>query len=665
MEDGKFMERPYHKDVMITEGFWEGQLDKIKKVTARDILDKFEHDYEDGIMKNMEWVCEGGSGKHIGPPWYDGLICEVIRGISDIIAVSGDEYLDKKIQYYTEKISQVQDKDPDGYINTYTALICPDKRWGKNGGSIIWQHETYNMGCLVEAGVHYYHASGNTLLLKCGVKAANCMCGVMGEAPLENIVPAHSLAEEALVKLYRLLKDNDGLCRELKEKYGVEAKPDDYLRLVCFWIDHRGVHHNRASYPHYMGEYAQDHCPIEEQSEAVGHAVRAALLYTGVAAAGMETGNPKYLSAAKRIWDNVEKTKIHISGGIGAIHNEERFGYQYDLPNDAYLETCAGVALAFWAGEMYRAFGDSNYMDVFEWVLYNNVLPGLSVDGTKYFYENPLVSDGTIERWDWHSCPCCPPMFLKLMGSLQDYIYAYGSKSIAVNLHIGSRVKLQMGGAEIYIEQKNCGLPWKGENHIDVYVDKAVTFRMLIRRPAWCRTFCVTLNGIRCETCDEKGYAVIEREWKNGDHLDIQMEIKETKVEAHPYVSADVGKVALTRGPLLYCLEEVDNQDIGRILLDDQELETDRMDLCGTDTVVIKGKTSEGTVFTAIPYYLWANRKKNKMSVWIKQKKNGKSPDEDPMWELDGYAAHRIGNYVSDADLTEWEGKLYKKYEPV
>ncbi len=208
-----------------------------------------------------------------------------------------------------------------------------------------------------------------------------------------------------------------------------------------------------------MGEYAQDHCPIELQSEAVGHAVRAALMYTGLAAVGMETGDRKYLDAAKRLWDNVVTTKLHISGGIGAEHKEEKFGSQYDLPNDAYLETCAGVAFAFWAGEMHCAFGNASYMDAFECALYNNVLPALSVDGTHYFYENPLISDGSVERWDWHVCPCCPPMFIKLMGCLQDYIYSFSADSIYVNLHIGSSFTKDFGDGPVTVSQKNCALP--------------------------------------------------------------------------------------------------------------------------------------------------------------------------------------------------------------
>ncbi len=660
MKKNNYMLRPEHKKVRITEGFWKEQLDKIHNVTVGDILNKFEHDHEEGIMKNYEWVASGAGGKHIGPPWYDGLICEVIRGISDIIAVSYDEKLDKKIEAYTEKISKAQSVDPDGYINTYTTLICPDKRWGENGGSIIWQHETYNIGCLAEAGIHYYKATGKTELLKCALLAADCMCSVIGTEPRKNIVPAHSLAEEVMVKLYRLLKDDAKLCVILNKEYGLNIEPQKYLDLAKFWMDHRGVHHNRASFPHYMGEYAQDHCKIEEQSEAVGHAVRAALMYTGLTAVGMETGEEKYLEAAKRIWDNVEQTKLHISGGIGAVHNEERFGYQYDLPNDAYLETCAGVALAFWAGEMYRAFGQSNYVDVFECVLYNNVLPGLSADGIHYFYENPLISDGSIERWSWHSCPCCPPMFLKLMGGLQDYIYAYDEEKIVVNLHIGSTGEFKLKEKNIVIEQKNCRFPWKGENHIILHLEEEEEFTVAIRKPAWTENFKAVIQGDCYNSCNEEGYLSITRKWRDGDEIEVNMELPAIKIEAHPYVSADLGRVALQRGPLLYCLEETDNIEGTDVVLGDEILRAEEKDICGTAVCII-GKCADGRDFTAIPYYLWNNRGKGTMNVWVRQQ-NKDMVSGQINENAENYAAHKIGNYGAVADLDSWKGKLYRRY---
>lgn len=658
----KRMERPDHKQVRITEGFWKEQLDRIHHVTVWDILNKFEHDHDAGIMKNYEWVAQGASGGHVGPPWYDGLICEVIRGISDIIAVSYDKDLDDRIEYYTEKIEQAQEADPDGYLSTYTTLMCPDKRWGENGGSLIWQHELYNMGCLAEAGIHYYKATGKTRLLKCAVRAADCMCSVIGPAPRKNIIPAHSLAEEAMVKLYRLLLEDEPAGR-LKEDYGISVEPEKYLALARFWMDHRGVHENRASFPHYMGEYAQDHCRVEEQSEAVGHAVRAALMYTGLAAVGIETGEEKYLAAARRIWDNVEQTKLHISGGIGAIHNEERFGYQYDLPNNAYLETCAGVALAFWAGEMYRAFGESRYMDVFECAVYNNVLPGLSADGVHYFYENPLISDGNIERWSWHGCPCCPPMFLKLMGCFQDYIYAAGEGRLAINLHIGSRATLNLDGAEITVEQKNCGIPFGGTNRILLQMERETAFALEIRRPAWAGEFFVTWKGKRYEeSAKEKGYVIIEDVFRDGDELSVTMELPVMKIEAHPYVSADVGKVALMRGPLLYCLEEADNPAGVDVLLGTGNPETTEREICGSQIVALVGTCADGKKFTAVPYYIWCNREKGKMNVWLRQE--GKEGSGNlTATDAEGYAAHQTGSWGAVTEMSQWEGRLYRRYQ--
>lgn len=654
------MNRPEHRKVQITEGFWKKELDKIHHITVWDVLNKFEHDHEDGIMKNYEWVAEGKSGKHVGPPWYDGLICEVIRGISDIIAVSYDEKLDQRIEYYTEKISAAQAVDPDGYVNTYTTLICPDKRWGGNGGSLIWQHELYNMGCLAEAGIHYYRATGKTKLLACAIKAADCMCSVIGPAPRKNIVPAHSLPEEAMVKLYRLLKDEEDLGTVLKKEHDLTVCAEKYLDLARFWMDHRGVHADRASFPHYMGEYSQDHCRIEEQSEAVGHAVRAALMYTGLTAVGIETEDETYLAAAKRLWDNVEQTKLHISGGIGAVHNEERFGYQYDLPNDAYLETCAGVAFAFWAGEMYHAFGQSKYMDAFECALYNNVLPGLSADGVHYFYENPLISDGTIERWSWHGCPCCPPMFLKLMGCLQDYIYAYGEDRLAVNLHIGSNADLVIGGKNIRIEQKGCGIPWSGENTIILHPETEAEFTLAIRRPAWAGECKAVYNGKTYQECDENGYLVICGTFCDGDTVSVTMELPAMKVEAHPYVSADVGKIALMRGPLLYCAEETDNPDGVDFVVGTGALTVSEKEVCG-QVPVITGNCKDGKEFTAVPYYLWNNRGKGKMAVWLQQE--GK--DEDSVKRAEDaadFAAHQTGGGAA-ADLAGWEGILYRRYQ--
>lgn len=655
--------RPAHSQVRVNSGFWGEQIKKIHGNTVWDVIEKFENDSTEGVMRNYELVAQGEKGRHIGPPWYDGLICEVIRGISDIIAHSYDARLDEKLDQYARAIQAAQAVDPDGYINTYGTLVCPDRRWGENGGSILWQHETYNIGCLVEAGIHHFLATGKTLLLSLGVRAANCMCAVMGPKPRKNIVPAHSLAEEAMVKMYRLLTDRPEVVEALNARHDVTATPQAYLDLSVFWLDHRGVHEERASFPHYMGEYAQDHRPVVEQAEAVGHAVRAGLMYTGLVATGIETSSQPYLDAALRLWNNVTQTKMHISGGIGAVHNEERFGYQYDLPNNAYLETCAGVALCFWAGEMHRAFGDSGYMDVFERALYNNVLPGLSADGKRYFYENPLMSDGSIERWAWHRCPCCPPMFLKLMGSLPDYIYSVGGEGIHVNLHIGSRATLSVRGQNVEIEQADCSVPWEGSTHIAVRPEAPLEFVVGVRVPEWSGEYSLCVNGKAADYTMRRGYAHIKQEWRDGDVIELTMQMPALRVEAHPYVEADAGRVALVRGPLLYCVEAVDNVNLAELTLGGEQLCVEPFDLFGPVKALI-ARTVEGERVVAVPYFLWNNRGKGTMDVWLKQQ-GKKAETFSTRFSQTGVYTARVPSYTgNERALDGWEGRLYREFQP-
>ena len=312
----------------------------------------------------------------------------------------------------------------------------PDQRWGALGSDQLWTHEEYDAGCLVEAGVHHYRATGKINLLSLAVRFANYLCAYIGPAPKHNVVPSHSLAEEALIKLYRLLRDEPGL----SEKLSQTSNPDKYLDLVRFWIDHRGNHDGRMSF----SEYAQDHCCLVDQPEAVGHSVRGTLLYTGLAALAAEDNEPKYSLASRRLWEDVVERKMFITGGVGPIKEYEGFGYGYYLPNNGYIETCAGVGLAFWASQMNQSFGGGEYMDVYERVIYNNVLAGVSLAGNRYSYENPLLNQGSMHRWEWHDCPCCPPMLLKLFAEMPGLIYAHDGSDIFVNLYIGSRGKIEL-----------------------------------------------------------------------------------------------------------------------------------------------------------------------------------------------------------------------------
>ncbi len=627
------------KNVKINDSFWSSRLKVIRETTICDILDKFSKNGTPNnpntinIFKSYNKVTSGEKASNINFPWYDGLLYETIRGISDFMANDYDERFDRKLDEYIELISKAQEADPCGYINTYSTLMCPENRWGEKGGNLLWQHELYNAGCLCEAGVHHYKATGKVSLLTVAVKMANYMCSEMGPLPRKNIVPAHPQPEEALVKLYRLFKDE----QELKDRIAVKVDEHRYLELARFWIDTRGKHKGRVSYPRYLGEYAQDHRPILEQEEAVGHAVRAALLYNGIINVAMETGDEKYFQTALKLWENVVGRKYYISGGIGSTQNEEKFGPEYQLPDNGYLETCAAVAMAFWGESMKLAFGDARFIEPIERNLYNNILSGLSLSGTKYFYENPLVSDGNTHRWEWHACPCCPPMFLKIMGELNSYIYSIDKYGVYVNLFIGSTAKFD-GFMEI--EQNTKG-PWYGSVEFVVRSVENPGALINIRLPEWSGKFCITVNGEEAKPVLKKGYLVLNRNWQNGDVIKFDMEMPVTRVEAHPYVVHLGTKVALQRGPFLYCAEGVDNNGNVDIVIKKSSVFSAQhnQDLLAGVTV-ITGEDKDGKKFVTTPYFAWDNREAGKMAVWFEQE--GKSKDLC----LDG-----------------WENLLYRKYE--
>jgi len=594
----------------ILDGFWKDRLDVFRKITIPDVIEKFEKD-RGGALNNFKRIRDGKLGYHAGPPWFDGLIGECIRGISDFLALHYDKDIDALLDAYIKLIAEAQDVSGDGYLNTYTSLMCPEHRLGRDGGNLLWQHDLYNSGCIVEAGVHHYLSTGKTTLLEIACKLANYMVKEIGPEPRDNIVPAHALPEEAFLKLYCLFTDQP----EIKNQLKVKVNEEDYLNLVKFWLDMRGHHKNRKSYPRYMGEYSQDHMPLAEQYEAVGHAVRAALLYTGLAEYVNITGDEKYAAASHRIWENITRRKMHISGNIGAIHMEEKFGYEYQLPNDAYLETCAGAAMLFFSRAMYVRDGQSEYMDVLERVLYNGVLPGVSLNGNEYFYENPLSSKGDIRRWSWHTCPCCPPMFLKVMGELPSYIYATDGNIVYANLYISSGASIPLKAGIIEIQQKT-SFPWASDINLTIKSSPQGKHKIQMRIPSWAGHKEVYLNGSFVETQFRDGYAILDREWKAGDCINLSLEVKPILMATHPYVKDNTGKAAIQYGPLLYCVEETGN-DMEMLVIPENfvpEVKPSEdfpgmMEIHFEDTLYRKVK--------AIPYFAWANRKIGKMEVWL------------------------------------------------
>ena len=616
--------------VRIDDPFWSPKLATFFNVTLKDTFDKLERD---GAVENYENVIAERLHAHRGNPWHDGLLLETIRGASDYIRRGENAAaLTERIDRYAAVIEKAQMAAGGGYLSTYTLLERPEQRYGENGGSILWQHDLYNHGALFEAGVHYYRATGRIKLLECAIRAANELSEVIGPPPKKWIVPGHELPSYALIELIELLEEEP----ELPCRLAVPVKVDAYRALAHFWIHGRGRHECRTNHPQYMGEYSQDHAPIDRQVQAVGHAVRATLYYTGVTRLSMLENDEALLESSVRLWNNVQERKLHVNGGVGATHFEEKFGEDYDLPNTAYLETCASAGLIFWAESLSRATGDARYYQVIERALYNLMLSSVTLQGDHYFYRNPLTSKGDDHHWAWHGCPCCPPMIHKTFGMFDRLLAAQDEAGVLINLLVGGGIRAggSWGGASL---RMSSSLPWKGRYAVRVdESDRA--FLLRIRVPEWAEDTRFSFNGRAVEPPVERGYAVFTV--TAGDEIVLKDSMPVRRIEAHPYVRSDRGCVALARGPLIYCVEGVDNHGRVDFTLAENpcfELE-ERPELLG-GVVVIHGGTDADERFTAVPLYAWDNRLAGGMNVWLQQR--GK-PDS---WDVAG-----------------WKKKLYRTY---
>jgi DUF1680 family protein len=620
--------------VALDDAFWGPVYTRLRTVTLQDVFGKFERD---GAFANFARVAAGLRGEHRGFPWFDGLVFETIRAAADFLATSYDAQLDARLDGYIAQIAAAQAADPDGYLNTYVTLMGPETRWGANGGNQLWSHEEYNAGCLIEAAAHHFRATGKTTLLALAVRFANYLCEYIGPPPRHNIVPSHSLPEEAVLKLYRLLRDTP----ELAAQMGVE-QPAIYLDLVRFWVEGRGNHAGRVGFT----EYAQDHRPVREQDAAVGHAVRATLFYTGLTALANETGAEDYRAAAARLWDDVTARKMYLTGGVGSINQYEGFSFGYYLPSDGYNETCAAVGLAFWAGQMHAAFADAAYPDVVERVLYNGALAGVSLGGTTYTYQNPLVNHGELHRWEWHSCPCCPPMLLKLYAALGEQIYAHTRRDIFVQQYIGSTARIALETGEIALALESA-LPWQGHATITLELAASQTFALRMRVPGWCPALTIRVNGEAHTPPIAQGYAVIERAWHNGDRVELEFAMPVLRLAAHPSVNQLLGHVALQRGPLVYCLEGVDNST-QPVLAPVPQLQPEWQPALLGGMMALRGHAADGSGFQAIPYFAWDNRPaaesaQDWMAIWLKQDGN-----------------HALRHTLDGEDRAGWEHALYR-----
>jgi len=683
------------QQVRVEDEFWMPKRQVWREVTIPDCFDKFE---KDGAIANFDKVRDGtGAGTHGGPPWYDGLMYEMIRGCADFLAAGRDAALERRIDTYVEHIAAAQARSADGYINTWTQLKEPDHRWGMNDGNDNRQHDVYNAGALIEAGVHYYRATGKPRLLQVATRLANHMCDVIGPPPRANVIPGHSLVEEALVKLHLLYRHDP----DLKKTFDVPVDERRYLQLAEFFIDARGNYQGRTGKDKTFGAYGQDHASLADQATIEGHAVRATLFCTGIAACAAVNGPAEYLAAAQRLWRNMVTRRMYLTGGLGVLSGTEAFSKDYHLPNDGYSETCAAIAGGFFHHNMNLLHADARYADELERVLYNGALCGVSLAGNTYSYVNPLQFERGHGRWAWHECPCCPPMFVKIMGAMPAYVFARGDDGIYVNLFVGSKATVQVNGGNVILTQTT-RYPWDGAVRIAVDPERPAKFGMYVRIPSWCQgqpsagglysvasrantgAAVLKINGAAvARPAMVRGYARLFGTWQRGDVVELELAMPAVRVRCRPEVKADQDRVALMRGPIVYCAEPTGAGFRARnvFLPPDAPLAPKhRADLLGGVTVIDAGFQAKfggapqlrATELVATPYYAYANRGPSDMRVWVPEKvdlvqaatlASNATPSASHCWKLDSVNAVNGGeapvssNDISRPRLSWWDHK--------
>ncbi len=613
--------------VHVEDRFWSPRLETNRNVT---IPHSFRESEETGRINNF--AIAGGlmKGKHEGYFFNDSDVYKVIEGAACALCVSPDPKLEKYVDDVIAKIAAAQ--EDDGYLYTARTAMTPDRM--PPGGKERWSdiasgHELYCVGHLYEAAVAYYRATGKRTLLDVALKSAELIGNVFGPGK-KSYPPGHQEVEIGLVKLYRLTGD------------------EKYLNLAKFFLDQRGRPEGHRLY----GEYSQDHKPVVEQDEAVGHAVRACYMYSGMADVAALTGDSTYLKALDRIWENVVFKKLYITGGIGARGGNEGFGEEYVLPNlSAYCETCAAIANALWNYRMFLTYGDAKYMNVVERVIYNGFLSGVSLEGDRFFYANPLESHGGSSRSPWFGCACCPPNVARFIPSIPGFAYAQRDDNLYITLFIAGSTKVSLDSGTAQIRQET-RYPWDGAVKIAVEPETPEQeFTIHIRIPGWARNqpvpgdlyrymneskeeIILRVNDKPVPLEIESGFARINRKWAKGDVIELILPMPLRRVLAHEEVLDDKGRVALERGPLVYCAEGIDNKDgnvLNLLLPDDAELTSEYRENMLDGIVVVRGRASvvkrsldgepavaEETVdLLAIPYYAWCHRGPSQMAVWL------------------------------------------------
>lgn len=585
----KMIEQIDFSHVKINDNFWSPRLSKHVSATLPVCIDQIEN--QTGRIRNFENAAKG-EGEHSGIFFDDSDVYKALEGMAYSLINNPDPELEKKADEWIDKFAAAQ--QPDGYINTFYTLTGLDKRWTN-----MDKHEMYCAGHMIEAGVAYYQATGKRKLLDVCIRMTDHMMSQFGPGK-RHWVPGHEEIELALVKLYQTTQEQK------------------YLDFAYWLLEERGHGHGT------MGDegkwnpvYYQDIVPVRQLTDISGHAVRCMYLYCGMADVAALKNDTGYIAAMDRLWDDVVHRNMYITGGIGSSHDNEGFTEDYDLPNlDAYCETCASVGMVLWNQRMNQLTGDSKYIDVLERSLYNGALAGISLGGDRFFYVNPLESKGDHHRQEWYGCACCPSQLSRFLPSIGNYIYASSDDALWINLYIGNTGQIRIGETDILLTQET-DYPWDGSVKLTISTSQPLEKEIRLRIPNWCKTYDLSINGKRINVSEEKGYAVI-KDWKSQDVIALDMDMPVEIVAADPHVKENFGKRAIQRGPLVYCMEEIDNP----VYFDQIQLSPSTTFqtafasdiLNGIKTIKTNGRAQSATF---IPYYAWDNRKAGKMRVWI------------------------------------------------
>lgn len=610
-----------YSEVRVSDPFWSPKMQTVATATIDACVNYTQN--KTGRIRNFEKASHR-SGKHEGIYFDDSDVYKAIEAIAYSLKNYPNPQIEKNTDEWIEKIAAAQ--LPDGYLNTYYILTDINKRW-----TDMEKHEDYCAGHLIEAGIAYYNTTGKAKLLNTAIRFADHIDSVFRQQN-KPWVSGHQEIELALMKLYH------------------HTNSPKYLKLANWFLEQRGRGYGKGViWDQWKNpDYCQDGIPVKDQRKITGHAVRAMYLYTGAADVAAVTRDAGYITAMDSIWEDVIYHHMYLTGGIGAQGSNEGFGKPYDLPNaSAYCETCASVGMVFWNQRMNMLSGDSKYVDVLERSLYNGALDGVSFSGDRFFYGNPLSSSGKYGRSEWFGTACCPSNIARLVGELGNFIYGKSENTIWINLFVGSNTTLQMGRNKVSINM-NTSYPWDGNVKIEVIPEKKQEFELRIRIPGWLTAPVpgdlyqyanteetkpvLKINGINAGYNIEKGYAVLRRSWKKGDLINWELPMKVRRVISNPAVKQNANRVALQYGPVVYCVEGVDNDvSVENIILPaDTRFETSLEPslLGGVNTIrfnapVLKINEDASSVSTirkeimAIPYFCWNNRGLSDMQVWL------------------------------------------------